>query len=481
MKFYTKDYKAKLTENASFPCLVLITNSWDDYGYKTTFKLFYHTTYSDRIEIGDVKILDLETKTTILKESFSKLPSNQGSLGQSLDYYSNLKKFLPYSFQEVLNIINDIAYNQGLRDEFEKSDGFKISLLRSSEAEKVLTEARRILHYDENSLQNKFDFVYSIKLSGADDKHIVNFNFINDFDASFRSIVIIGKNGTGKTQFLSNLASSLCDTNLPGEFTPSRPLFSRVIAISFSLFDKFKIPKSSRNFSYKYIGFRQGDEILNDESINNKLRLSFSQIRKENRENEWFEFVNTIIDLKHFNVGEDLTFLASEKAFENIINKRVELLSSGQNILIFIITELIANLRRDSIILFDEPETHLHPNAIALLVKVINSILIHYNSYAIIATHSPIVIQETPSKNVKLFDRIGNTPVVKNLAIESFGENISKIIDFVFYRNQVKEVYKEFFDNQISQFSIDQINAKFENRLSMNSLLYLNAINKKKE
>ena len=163
-----------------------------------------------------------------------------------------------------------------------------------------------------------------------------------------------------------------------------------------------------------------------------------------------------------------------------IISKRSEILSSGQNILIFIITELIANLRRDSIILFDEPETHLHPNAIAMLVKLINSILIHYNSYAIIATHSPIVIQETPSKNVKLFDRIGNTPLIKSLADESFGENISKLIDSVFYRNQIKEVYKEFFDEKILQFSIEEINEQFDNRLSMNALLYINAINKRK-
>ncbi len=442
--------------------------------------MFYYTSHSDRKEIGDLKILDLEKEETILKDNFTKLPSNQASLGQSLDYYSNLKHLLPDDFQETLNALNDIAFNQGLRDEFEISDGFKLSLLRFSEAEKVLAEARQLLLYDQKTLQNKFDFVYSIKLNGADDKHIVDLNFINKIDESFRSIVLIGKNGTGKTQFLSNLASSLCDANSPGEFSPSRPLFSRVIAISFSLFDKFKIPKTSRNFSYKYIGFRQGDEILNDETINNRLRLSFSKIKKENRESEWFSFANSIIDLKQFGLETDLIFLANEKDFENIISRRVEILSSGQNILVFIITELIANLRRDSIILFDEPETHLHPNAIAMLVKVINRILIHYNSYAIIATHSPIVIQETPSKNVKLFDRIGNTPVIKNLATESFGENISKLIDSVFYRNQVKEVYKEFFDEKIKQFSIEEINEEFGNRLSMNALLYLNAINKKK-
>lgn len=479
MKFYTRAYKTKLTQDALFPCLVLVINNWDDWGYITTFKLFHYKSQTERYEIGDLKILDLFSKTTILQETFSVLPSNFASLGQSLDYYINLKKIFPENFEEILEALNDISSNFGLRDTFEKSEGFFASLIRFSEAEKVLNEAKFILSDETNSLRKNFNFTYSITLNGADDKHIVEFSFINQEDYPFRSIALIGKNGTGKTQFINNLASSLCDIKSPGKFNPSRPLFSRVIAISFSLFDKFDIPKSTKKFSYKYIGFRQGDEIITQEAINNKLRQSFSIIRKENRESEWFNFINSIIDLKQFDFDSDLNLKSREKDFENIILKREELLSSGQNILVYTITELIANLRRDSIVLFDEPETHLHPNAIAILVKVINKILIHYNSFAIIATHSPIVIQETPSKNVRVFDRIGNTPIIKKLSIESFGENISKLNDVVFYRNEFKEIYKDYFDEEIKNFTIEQINEKFNNCLSLNALLYLNAINKK--
>jgi predicted ATPase len=485
VKFHVKEYRIPLTDKARFPCMVLVTNSWNDYGFRTLFKLFYYDSNGDRHEIGDVKILDLNlqrhgpNRTTELKENFLRLPTHQASLGQSIDYYANLKSLLPNDFQDILAALNDLAINQGLRDRFEDHEGFKVSLLRFSEAEKVLTEANHILFYDEKTIDNKFHFRYSVQLPGANDFHSVDFNFINEVAQSFRSIILIGRNGTGKTQYLSNLASSLCDINSPGDFSPSRPLFSRVIAISFSLFDKFKIPKASKNFSYKYIGFRQGEEILSDEFLNSKLRYSFSQIKKQNREEEWFGFISDIIELRHLGLETKLP-IGIEKSFELVINNRSELLSSGQNILVFVITELIANLRRDSIILFDEPETHLHPNAIARLLKVINSILIYYNSYAVIATHSPIVVQETPSKNVRLFDRIGNTPIIKNLPDEFFGENISKITDSVFYRNQVKEVYKEFFDERIANYSIEEINEQFDNKLSMSALLYLNAISKKK-
>ena len=56
---------------------------------------------------------------------------------------------------------------------------------------------------------------------------------------------IIGKNGTGKTKFISQLAIKLTDNNEQGEFQPSRPIFSKIIASSFSYFDKFKFPKIS--------------------------------------------------------------------------------------------------------------------------------------------------------------------------------------------------------------------------------------------
>jgi predicted ATP-dependent endonuclease of OLD family len=222
---------------------------------------------------------------------------------------------------------------------------------------------------------------------------------------------------------------------------------------------------------------------MDDKGRNNRLRMAFSEVRKQEREKEWFEFIDQVIGLKDLErvLGRQLhSRIFSTKDFDLIIRNRTSLLSSGQNILIFIITELIANITNDSIVLYDEPETHLHPNAIAKLIKALNNILERYNSFAIIATHSPIVVQETPSRNVRLFDRIGNTPMIKPLGEESFGENLTKINDSIFYLNQVKESYKEYFDQKIKEKTIDEINQEFDNKLSMNALLYLNAIDKKK-
>jgi len=72
--------------------------------------------------------------------------------------------------------------------------------------------------------------------------------------------------------------------------------------------------------------------------------------------------------------------------------------------LITILSEIISNIEENSLILFDEPETHLHPNMIFKLLKVMYSLLDDNNSYLIIETHSPIVLQQIPSKNVQIID-----------------------------------------------------------------------------
>ena len=42
-------------------------------------------------------------------------------------------------------------------------------------------------------------------------------------------------------------------------------------------------------------------------------------------------------------------------------------ISSGQSTLMYVFCDIVSNIRYDSLLLFDEPETHLHPNAITAL------------------------------------------------------------------------------------------------------------------
>lgn len=56
--FYSVGWGGKLPEDAKFPCIQLVDDSWNDYGYKTLFHATYFISRSKKYILGDVKILE---------------------------------------------------------------------------------------------------------------------------------------------------------------------------------------------------------------------------------------------------------------------------------------------------------------------------------------------------------------------------------------------------------------------------------------
>lgn len=427
-------------------------------------------------EVGDIKILDVKTKSTSLTDHFTALDDDYCSLGQSLEYYTNLKRLLPETYHKVLADLKDVAFFTDLQREFENEGGYRNSLLRFGSAEKALQNAK--LYLEENRLKESDDleFTYVCKIEAASEPHVVKFNFKATKEMPYRINVLIGKNGTGKTYFLGSLVNAISGVDENPNFSPFIPLFSRVIAISYSLFDDFPKPAETTIFSYKYIGLRtKSEEIVSDEALSIKLQAAFKLIVKNEREDEWYSIVNQIVPLENLGLktSDDLT----ATWISNISYQQAKRLSSGQSIILFILTELLSSIQTESLILFDEPETHLHPTAIAQLMNCLAKILDTYKSFAIISTHSPIIIQDVPAKYISVFERIGNLPLVKKLPIESFGENLSVLTNTVFGTSDIKEFYKKQFERlERMDFSEEQINQIFDNKLSFNAKLYVAAL-----
>ena len=108
------------------------------------------------------------------------------------------------------------------------------------------------------------------------------------------------------------------------------------------------------------------------------------------------------------------------------------------------LTAIVANIRYDALLLFDEPEQHLHPNAVTALMKGIYHLLEKFKSYAIIATHSPLIIRELVSDNVYILTRSSDLLSIAKICIECFGEDISILNDNIFgNKDQVKR-FEEF-------------------------------------
>ena len=103
-----------------------------------------------------------------------------------------------------------------------------------------------------------------------------------------------------------------------------------------------------------------------------------------------------------------------------------EEMSTGQLQIFSLITYICANVHLNSIIVIDEPEVHLHPRLITNFVKTLNELLVMFDSYAIIATHSPLVVRECVQKNVYMMVRSkDNIPTIGSVTFNTFGEDLS--------------------------------------------------------
>lgn len=143
MRFYISNYPVKRIPNAEFPCIIVVSDGWNDFSIMTLFHLRYYTSSEEFDEIGQVKIMQRGSKNTALPKSFEELDDSYCSLGQNLEYYRNCKKIFGNKYKKILEALNDCATNISIREDFYEEPQFKKSLLRFSEAEKALTQAKK--------------------------------------------------------------------------------------------------------------------------------------------------------------------------------------------------------------------------------------------------------------------------------------------------------------------------------------------------
>ncbi|EKO3516611.1 ATP-binding protein [Vibrio fluvialis] len=403
-----KIYIEKRPKKGEGKYIFLESNGWDDYSYKSTFELYFYNGLREEY-IGEVKIIDDEVDYGYveIQTSENKLKSNFCSLGQTKDYYRNLKKLSDSDSEEVLYALNDCAFDVSIYNLFKDLDQFKSSAVRFSTAEQALEFGREIFSRTlDESVRPCHSFTFNTLLKGFKGKHKLNFRFFNKKDKKIPSNinVVIGRNGTGKTQLLSDLAKTISGYGFESKedliesrdnkFGDSNPVFGHVIVISYSAFDSFEIPGKNEQekselssaghvHGYKYCGLR---ERINDEQyrlkdiseISNEFSKSFKNIKDLDRVDEWFECIDHVLN--------DMSFRSLQK--ENL-QKSFKKLSSGQKIILSILASVYEHIENNSIIIIDEPETHLHPSLMSAFMHSLRDILESFDSYAIIATHSP--------------------------------------------------------------------------------------------
>lgn len=96
------------------------------------------------------------------------------------------------------------------------------------------------------------------------------------------------------------------------------------------------------------------------------------------------------------------------------------------------IVKLIELVEEKTLVLLDEPEEHLHPPLVSAFIRALSNLLIYRNGVGIIATHSPVIVQEIPKKCVWILRRSGKILINERPEIETFGENLGELTSEIF-------------------------------------------------
>ena len=456
-----KIYVDKLGDNK--PCFYLKSILWDDYGHKTSFDLQYIDQEGNYSSVGRVKICKKnENKTLdVIPKSFMSLDLDYCSLGQETSYYSKIKRILGEDAIAFLYAMKDAAIFSRISDDFENDSGFRHSLLRDNSADTALNLGRYVLAgFDPN---DRVNFTYKTQLAYAPDFDFnIKFDFgkINQEDNFNRVIAIIGENGVGKTSLLSNLAKSIANQQKDC-FLPHYPLFTKVVAASYSMFDRF-YDIDARAFNFEYCGMHNNKGgLMEPEQLKARHICNAETINALNRGRSLKKFLGNILpnDMLEGLFEDDFEF--KYDVYEDYYGK----MSSGQTMLTNLIIDITANVRSNCLIMIDEPEVHLHPNAITQIINVVNLVCERFSSCCIMATHSPLVIQSLLSRNVLIMERdIDGMPIVRQMRIESLGENLTTINEEIFSNGQRDKYYRRLIEKAVEgKRNMDQVLQELQN------------------
>jgi energy-coupling factor transporter ATP-binding protein EcfA2 len=326
----------------------------------------------------------------------------------------------------------------------------------------------------------------------------------------------IGKSYCIKTLVEYWLKIGLGDPNVLKELKhqpfDSWPKLSKLILVSYSPFEEFSLNFDNENLqdlrAYKYFGLRERAEdgevqINKDLPEINTIQSLIKAIYDDNR----FEFVKNrvkkipaalsvlksafhtpfddiVIEISNrrklgglqYSLSEiegkqylplnivlndslpetdliDASNLESGVSF--IKNGKLLKLSSGQKLFTYMVINIIGEIKKNSLIIVDEPELFLHPTLEIEFIALLKNILEPFKSKAILATHSLSIVREVPSKCVHIFRNEGYGLDIIRPPFETFGGDVQRISSYVFGDKSVTKPFDYWLEDLMKRYDYD--------------------------
>lgn len=490
---------------------------WNDFSFTTMFYLTLHDENGHFFDIGNVKIAfkGQDTSNTTyskLGTGFSHLVDGYFSVGENLNYYKNLNKLPKALKEELLKSLLDITFMPELIHSIKDEEVFKTSLLRDHSLTTIKGQFARVL----DGKPELTDFNFSFIRPKTEDKDDISISFdVHESSTPSTNIhALIGRNGCGKTTILNGMIDAITERdNLSGQFFErdiwsknvpiSKDYFSSLVSVSFSAFDPFEPPEEqpdpTKGTCYYYIGLKNRDKKNTLHTIP-ELREGFVKslidcFRKINKKKLWHSAIEKLGSDENFasmslrELEERYNrFKRSKKAlqvddkeFRKLFLEDIDLylsrMSSGHAIVLFTITQLVSTVEEKTLVLIDEPEGHLHPPLLSAFLRTLSELLYDQNGVAIIATHSPVVLQEIPKTCVWKINRVGTTVQPYRPEQETFGENVGVLTREVFGLEVTSSGYHDLLSKSVkSGETYEEIIRKYKNQLGLEARVLLKTL-----
>ena len=434
--------KVPREEGLTYPYVSLYQDNWDDFGWRCRFLATLHRSKDDEVDLGAVRIAaeGSQFRSKTLPILLDKLPPKSASLGESIAYYRRLRSLPRRLRTNYLRAMSDIVIKPDRREHITESSLWESSFMRETSSRHALKRGGIYVGGPVEEVEPP-TFQFVMTLDGAASPHVVEFDFSAHDGLPNRTILLIGRNGTGKTRTLSSLAATIMPPQVfseetrkgmpKTEITPP-PEISRVITISYNVFDEFPLPREPARTprllgvayrsraSYKYCGLRTPEGTINADEVGHMLGEALEPVAESERTDVLQRVLSTLLD------SARAAALTSREVETR--DAAVDALSAGQRLVAAIFSNIIGFIEEGSLLLIDEPETNLHPGLLTSVIAALNETLREFDSYAVVATHSPILLQQVPSRYVRVFTR-DNTdmPDIKVPTFENFGEDLGEL------------------------------------------------------